>query len=78
MIEPVPIDLPLLRPQTTKLVQVACGRAHTVIMTEGEGGKKVGHIPQVCHTVCMAGVELPTSPLVRTLVKITAETSKPA
>ena len=47
VIEPVPIHLPLLRPQTTKLVQVACGRAHTVIVTEGEGGKKVGHIPQV-------------------------------
>ncbi|KAI0207398.1 RCC1-like G exchanging factor-like protein [Lamellibrachia satsuma] len=37
VIEPVPIELPLLQPQSTQLLQVACGRAHTVIVTDTEG-----------------------------------------
>ena len=36
--EPVPIALPLLHPNTTRLTHVACGRAHTVIVTDEEGG----------------------------------------
>lgn len=43
VIEPVPIELPLLRPQTTKLLQVACGRAHTIIVTESEGVFSLGN-----------------------------------
>jgi len=38
IIEPVPIALPLLRPNTTRLTHVACGRAHTIIVTDNEGG----------------------------------------
>jgi len=38
VIEPVPIDLPLLHPNKTRLTHVACGRAHTVIVTDSEGG----------------------------------------
>jgi len=38
VIQPVPIDLPLLHPNTTRLTHVACGRAHTVIVTDIEGG----------------------------------------
>jgi len=38
VIEPVPISLPLLHPNTTQLTHVACGRAHTVIVTDKEGG----------------------------------------
>ena len=41
VIEPVPMDLPLLYPQTTKLTHVSCGRAHTVIVTDSEGGKLI-------------------------------------
>jgi len=36
--EPVPIALPLLHPNTTRLTHVSCGRAHTVIVTDEEGG----------------------------------------
>jgi len=38
VIEPVPIDLPLLHPNKTRLTHIACGRAHTVIVTDNEGG----------------------------------------
>jgi len=38
VIEPVPIALPLLHPYNTQLTHVACGRAHTVIVTDNEGG----------------------------------------
>ena len=41
VIEPVHIDLPLLYPQTTKLTHVSCGRAHTVIVTDSEGGNNL-------------------------------------
>jgi len=37
VIEPVPIELPLLHPNNTQLTHVACGRAHTVIATDKEG-----------------------------------------
>ena len=39
VIEPVPIELPLVHRESTKLSDVACGRAHTVIVTDKEGGK---------------------------------------
>lgn len=35
--QPVNIELPLSHPETTNLLQVACGRAHTVIVTDKEG-----------------------------------------
>ena len=38
MHEPVPIELPLLHPNQTRLTHIACGRAHTVIATDNEGG----------------------------------------
>jgi len=37
VIQPVPIELPLLHPNKTQLTHVACGRAHTVIVTDNEG-----------------------------------------
>ena len=39
VIEPVPIDLPLTHPTTTQLTHVACGRAHTVVVTNNEGSE---------------------------------------
>ena len=40
IIEPVLISLPLPEPGKTKVTAVGCGRAHTVLATESEGGKK--------------------------------------
>ncbi len=40
LIEPARIDLPLESPDTTKILGVACGRAHTIIHTD-EGGKVI-------------------------------------
>jgi len=47
VIEPVPIDLPLLHPSKTQITHVACGRAHTVIVTDTEGGR---YIAVLCTT----------------------------
>lgn len=43
VIEPVPIALPLLHPNTTRLTHVACGRAHSVIVTDSEGVFTLGN-----------------------------------
>ncbi|XP_023419489.1 RCC1-like G exchanging factor-like protein isoform X3 [Cavia porcellus] len=39
VLEPSPVALPLDRPQETRVLQVACGRAHSLILTDGEGGR---------------------------------------
>jgi len=49
VIEPVPIDLPLLHPNKTRLTHIACGRAHTVIVTDNEGGRYTAAASCVCY-----------------------------
>ncbi|EMP41064.1 Williams-Beuren syndrome chromosomal region 16 protein [Chelonia mydas] len=41
VLEPSPIPLPLDTPQETRILQVSCGRAHSLILTDKEGG--LGH-----------------------------------
>lgn len=41
VLEPSPVALPLIEPLQTKVVQVACGRAHSLILTDQEGGKRL-------------------------------------
>lgn len=41
VLEPSPVALPLIEPLQTKVVQVACGRAHSLILTDQEGGKSL-------------------------------------
>ncbi|XP_062448687.1 RCC1-like G exchanging factor-like protein isoform X2 [Rhea pennata] len=41
VLEPSPIALPLEKPQQTRVLQVSCGRAHSLILTDSEGG--LGH-----------------------------------
>ena len=36
---PAAIDLPLVNSRDTRVIQVACGRAHSLILTDKEGGK---------------------------------------
>ncbi|XP_064597362.1 RCC1-like G exchanging factor-like protein [Liolophura sinensis] len=43
IIEPVRIDLPLKAPDTTRVKHVACGRAHTLILTDKEGVFSMGN-----------------------------------
>uniref|UniRef100_A0A8C3L5R2 RCC1 like n=1 Tax=Chrysolophus pictus TaxID=9089 RepID=A0A8C3L5R2_CHRPC len=38
VLEPSPIPLPLEEPQKTRVLQVSCGRAHSLILTDSEGG----------------------------------------
>ncbi|XP_022083354.1 RCC1-like G exchanging factor-like protein [Acanthaster planci] len=40
---PVPIDLPLTRPRATRVTQVSCGRAHSLILTDNEGVFSLGN-----------------------------------
>lgn len=39
VLEPSPVLLPLDRPQETQVLQVSCGRAHSLVLTDGEGGE---------------------------------------
>lgn len=39
VLEPSPVPLPLDRPQETRVLQVSCGRAHSLILTDREGGE---------------------------------------
>ena len=41
VVEPVKMDLPLVFPDTTKLLHVGTGRAHTIVVTDREGGKRI-------------------------------------
>lgn len=38
VLEPSPVALPLAQPQQTRVVQLACGRAHSLVLTDREGG----------------------------------------
>lgn len=39
VLEPSPVPLPLDKPQVTQVLQVSCGRAHSLVLTDGEGGE---------------------------------------
>ncbi|XP_066279833.1 RCC1-like G exchanging factor-like protein [Branchiostoma lanceolatum] len=43
LIAPAPVDLPLTNPQETQVLQVACGRAHSLILTDREGVFSLGN-----------------------------------
>ncbi|XP_021365239.1 RCC1-like G exchanging factor-like protein isoform X2 [Mizuhopecten yessoensis] len=43
IIEPIKIDIPFDNPETTKVTQVACGRAHTILLTDNEGVYSMGN-----------------------------------
>lgn len=39
VLEPSPVALPLAEPQHTRVLQVSCGRAHSLVLTDNEGGE---------------------------------------
>uniref|UniRef100_A0A669P8B3 RCC1 like n=1 Tax=Phasianus colchicus TaxID=9054 RepID=A0A669P8B3_PHACC len=43
VLEPSPIPLPLEEPQKTRVLQVSCGRAHSLILTDSEGVFTMGN-----------------------------------
>ncbi|XP_030078321.1 RCC1-like G exchanging factor-like protein isoform X2 [Microcaecilia unicolor] len=43
ILEPSPVPLPLDRPQETRVLQVSCGRAHSLILTDKEGVFSMGN-----------------------------------
>ncbi|XP_015225156.1 PREDICTED: Williams-Beuren syndrome chromosomal region 16 protein-like, partial [Cyprinodon variegatus] len=43
VLEPSPVALPLIQPQQTRVVQVSCGRAHSLILTDQEGVFSMGN-----------------------------------
>ncbi len=40
VLEPSPVSLPLVNPQETRVLQVSCGRAHSLVLTDAEGGQQ--------------------------------------
>ncbi|XP_016532769.1 RCC1-like G exchanging factor-like protein isoform X1 [Poecilia formosa] len=43
VLEPSPVALPLSQPQQTRVVQVSCGRAHSLVLTDHEGVFSMGN-----------------------------------
>lgn len=43
VLEPSPVALPLSRPLQTRVLQVACGRAHSLVVTDEEGVFSIGN-----------------------------------
>ncbi|KAJ8266529.1 hypothetical protein GJAV_G00131490 [Gymnothorax javanicus] len=43
VLEPSPVPLPLAMPQETRVLQVACGRAHSLVLTDSEGVFSLGN-----------------------------------
>ncbi|KAL2095007.1 hypothetical protein ACEWY4_009726 [Coilia grayii] len=43
VLEPAPVTLPLAKPQETRVVQVSCGRAHSLVLTDAEGVFSMGN-----------------------------------
>ncbi|XP_028938294.1 RCC1-like G exchanging factor-like protein [Ornithorhynchus anatinus] len=43
VLEPSPVALPLERPQESRVLQVSCGRAHSLVLTDGEGVFSMGN-----------------------------------
>ncbi|CAN9501049.1 unnamed protein product [Ophioblennius macclurei] len=43
VLEPAPVALPLKEPQATRVVQVSCGRSHSLVLTDREGVFSMGN-----------------------------------
>ncbi|KAG7314563.1 hypothetical protein KOW79_021866 [Hemibagrus wyckioides] len=43
VLEPSPVSLPLANPQETRVLQVSCGRAHSLVLTDSEGVFSMGN-----------------------------------
>uniref|UniRef100_A0A1A8PJJ8 Williams-Beuren syndrome chromosome region 16 homolog n=1 Tax=Nothobranchius rachovii TaxID=451742 RepID=A0A1A8PJJ8_9TELE len=43
VLEPSPVALPLVEPVQTRVIQVACGRAHSLVLTDQEGVFSMGN-----------------------------------
>ncbi|XP_056910288.1 RCC1-like G exchanging factor-like protein [Takifugu flavidus] len=43
VLEPSPVALPLVEPQQTRVLQVSCGRAHSLVLTDHEGVFSMGN-----------------------------------
>uniref|UniRef100_H3CY41 RCC1 like n=1 Tax=Tetraodon nigroviridis TaxID=99883 RepID=H3CY41_TETNG len=43
VLEPSPVALPLAEPQQTRVLQVSCGRAHSLVLTDNEGVFSMGN-----------------------------------
>ncbi|XP_060768745.1 RCC1-like G exchanging factor-like protein [Neoarius graeffei] len=43
VLEPSPVSLPLANPQETRVLQVSCGRAHSLVLTDSEGVFSLGN-----------------------------------
>ncbi|XP_076867246.1 RCC1-like G exchanging factor-like protein [Brachyhypopomus gauderio] len=43
VLEPSPVSLPLTYPQETRVLQVSCGRAHSLVLTDSEGVFSMGN-----------------------------------
>ncbi|KAM3868540.1 RCC1-like G exchanging factor-like protein [Diretmus argenteus] len=43
VLEPSPVALPLVKPQQTRVLQVSCGRAHSLVLTDQEGVFSLGN-----------------------------------
>ncbi|XP_062392118.1 RCC1-like G exchanging factor-like protein [Sardina pilchardus] len=43
VLEPSPVALPLAKPQETRVLQVSCGRAHSLVLTDSEGVFSMGN-----------------------------------
>ncbi|XP_030648384.1 RCC1-like G exchanging factor-like protein [Chanos chanos] len=43
VLEPSPVALPLAKPQETQVIQVSCGRAHSLVLTDAEGVFSMGN-----------------------------------
>ncbi|KAJ7308924.1 hypothetical protein JRQ81_008201 [Phrynocephalus forsythii] len=43
ILEPSPVPLPLDKPQQTRVLQVSCGRAHSLLLTDAEGVFSMGN-----------------------------------
>ncbi|KAM6466404.1 RCC1-like G exchanging factor-like protein isoform 2-T2 [Liasis olivaceus] len=43
VLEPSPVPLPLAKPQQSRVLQVSCGRAHSLVLTDAEGVFSMGN-----------------------------------
>ncbi|XP_070208524.1 RCC1-like G exchanging factor-like protein [Littorina saxatilis] len=68
IIEPVEIYLPVEKPHATRVRHIGCGRAHTVIITEGAGVFSLGNNAYgQCGRPIVEGENFSKSPLVNTV-----------
>lgn len=65
IIEPVEIPLPLNKPRSTRIHDVGCGRAHSVVITKGDGVFSLGNNAYgQCGRPIVEGEEFAKNPLV--------------